>query len=151
MAITGLTAGTTYYLNVVIEDTTGNKSTYSKVMQPTPSVVTLKDEYLEGATGLSDKMADVFTAGETFVSTTNRSAILADLLAAASSGKSSFTSTHVTSFEPVNLRLMGTHMDTYFAGIVKAFSDESIYSYEVTPSLDTSDTSETSVILTFSL
>jgi hypothetical protein len=146
----GLNPDTTYYMNVLVSDGS-NDSAYDALKTKTPASATLKDEYLEGTTGLSDKMAAVFVAGETFVSTTNRAAILADLKAAASSGKSSFTSTHLTSFETANLRLKGTHMDTYFAGIVKAFADENIYSYEVTPTLDDSDTSETSVILTFSL
>ena len=113
--------------------------------------MSLKTDYLDGATGLTEKMAAVFAAGVLFVSTTNNAAIQADLLAAASAGKKSFTSTHLTSFETGNLRLRGMHMDTYFAGIVKGFADEGFYSYEVTPSLDTSDASSTSVILTFSL
>ena len=113
--------------------------------------MTLKTDYLDGATGLTEKMVAVFNAGVLFVSTTNNAAIKADLLTAASSGKSSFTSTHQTSFETVNLRLEGTHMNTYFAGIIKGFADEGIYSYEVAPSLDSSDTSDTYVILTFNL
>ena len=112
--------------------------------------MTLKTDYLDGATGLTQKMAAVFAAGEAFV-TTNNAAILANLLAAASSGKTNFTSTHQTSFETVNLRLEGTHMNTYFAGIIKGFADEGFYSYEVAPSLDTSDTVDTFVILTFTL
>jgi len=113
--------------------------------------MTLKTDYLDGATGLTEKMQAVFDAGVLFVSTDNIAAIKADLLVAASSGKSSFTSIHQTSFETVNLRLEGTHMDTYFAGIIKGFADEGIYSYEVSPSLDTSDTVDTFVILTFTL
>ena len=113
--------------------------------------MTLKTDYLDGATGLTQQMAAVFDAGVLFVSTTNYAAIQADLLAAASSGRSTFTSTHTVSFETANLRLEGTHMDTYFAGIVKGFADEGVWSYEVTPSLDTSDTQTTSVILTFTL
>lgn len=113
--------------------------------------MTLKTDYLDGATGLTQQMQAVFDAGVLFVSTTNNAAIQADLVAAASAGKSSFTSSHITSFETANLRLEGKHMDTYFAGIMKGFADEGIYSYEVTPTLDTSDTVETSVILTFSL
>lgn len=110
--------------------------------------MTLKDDYLEGASGFSDAMAAVLVAGEAFV-TTNRSAILTNLQSAASAGKTSFTSTHVTSFETVNLRIEGTHMNTYFAGIIKAFAAEDIYSYEVTPALDVADTVTTSIILTF--
>lgn len=113
--------------------------------------MSLKTDYLDGATGLTEKMQAVFDAGVLFVSTTNNAAIQADLLAAASAGKSNFTSAHLTSFETVNLRLEGTHMNTYFAGILKGFADEGIWSYEVTPSLDTSDISTTSVILTFTL
>jgi len=113
--------------------------------------MTLKTDYLDGATGLTEKMQAVFDAGILFVSTTNNAAIQANLFAAASSGKSSFTSTHQTSFETVNLRLEGTHMNTYFAGIIKGFADEGIYSYEVSPSLDTTDTVDTFVILAFTL
>lgn len=149
-SFSGLDADTEYYMNVLVSDGS-NDSAYSTLKTKTPASATLKYEYLEGPTGLTDKMAAVFAAGEKFVLVDNRAAILADLQAAASAGKTSFTSTHLTYFETVNLRLMGRHMETYFAGIVKAFADENIYSYEVTPSLDTSDTSETSVILTFSL
>lgn len=113
--------------------------------------MTLKTDYLDGATGFTQQMQAVFDAGVLFVSTDNLAAITASLLAAASSGKSSFTSTHVTSFETANLRIKGTHMETYFAGITKGFADEGIYSYEVVPTLDASDSSTTSVILTFSL
>lgn len=113
--------------------------------------MTLKTDYLDGATGLTVKMAAVFTAGVLFISTTVNAAIQANLLAAAAAGKSSFTSTHITSFETANLRLQGTHMNTYFAGIIKGLADEGIYSYEVVPSLDVSDASSTSVILTFTL
>ena len=113
--------------------------------------MTLKTDYLDGATGLTQKMQAVFDAGVLFVSTTFNAAISTALIAAAASGKSSFTSTHVTSFETANLRLNGTHRDTYFAGILKGFADEGIFEYEVPPSLDATDSSTTSVILTFTL
>lgn len=112
--------------------------------------MTLKTDYLDGATGLTEKMQAAFDAGVAFVAT-NNIAIQANLLAAASAGKTSFTSTHQTSYETVNLRLEGRHMNTYFAGIIKGMSDEGFYSYEVAPSLDTSDTVDTFVILTFTL
>lgn len=110
--------------------------------------MSLKTDYLEGATGYTAQMADVFTAGESFV-TTNAATITTELQTAASKGKKSFTITLPTTFETVNLRLEGTHMDTYFAGIIKAFADEDIYSYEVVPSLDTTDSNDLYVILTF--
>lgn len=113
--------------------------------------MTLKTDYLDGATGLTQQMQAVFDAGVTFVSTDNIAGISTALIAAASSGKSSFTSTYVTSFETANLRIGGTHMNTYFDGIISGFAAEGIFSYEVSPALDSSDSSTTSVILTFTL
>jgi len=110
--------------------------------------MSLKTDYLDGANGFTQKMAAVFAAGEQWV-VDNRAAIVSGLSTAASAGKKSFTITILTSFETVNLRLQGTHMSTYFDGIIRAMADEEIYSYEVTPSLDTSDITTTSVILSF--
>jgi len=110
--------------------------------------VSLKTDYLEGLNGYTAQMAAVFAAGVDFV-TTNSATITTELQTAASKGKKSFTITLLTTFETANLRLEGTHMDTFFAGIVKAFADEDIYSYEVSPSLDTTDSNDLYVILTF--
>ena len=55
------------------------------------------------------------------------------------------------SFEPNNLRLKGRHMDTYFAGIIKGFADEDVYSYEVTPVLNEADTVNLQIDLNFTL
>lgn len=110
--------------------------------------MSLKTDYLDGVNGFTQKMAAVFAAGEQWV-IDNRAEILSGLESAASAGKKTFDITVLTSFETVNLRLAGTHMYTYFAGIVKAMADEDIYSYEVVPSLDTSDTLSTSITLSF--
>ena len=73
--------------------------------------MTLKTDYLDGATGFTSQMADVFAAGETFVST-NYAAIQTALQEAASKGQKDFTLTLLTTFETTSLRLDGTHLST---------------------------------------
>lgn len=77
--------------------------------------------------------------------------LVADLLAAAAAGKKTFDITILTSDNPAYLRLQGDYMKSYFAGIYYAMSEENIFSpYEVTLSLDVSDTIQTNVKFSFS-
>lgn len=110
--------------------------------------MSLKTDFYEGPNGFNQKMADVFAAGQSFV-TTNLAALTTELQAAAAQGLREFTVNLVTSFEPANLRLEGTHMETYFAGITHQLGTEEIYDYEITLSLNTSDTTTTSVDFNF--
>lgn len=110
--------------------------------------MSLKTDYFDGPNGFNTKMNDVFVAGQGFV-TTNSATLTTELQAAAAKGLKTFTVNIVTSFEPANLRLEGTHMNTYFAGIEHQLGTEEIYGYEVSLSLNTSDSTTTSVDFTF--
>lgn len=112
--------------------------------------MSLKTDFWDGATGLNEQMNDVFDEGVLFVST-NLAAISTELKVQAAKGVTDFTLTLSVSFEPNNLRLKGKHMDTYFAGIIKGFTDEDIYSYEVTPVLNEADTVNLRIDLNFTL
>lgn len=110
--------------------------------------MSLKTDYLDGATGLTQKMQNVFDQGVALV-TTNLSALSSGLQTNAAKGLSSFTINIVTTFEPANLRLKGTHMNTYFAGIRAQLAAESIFDYEVSLELNTSDLTTTSIDFKF--
>lgn len=110
--------------------------------------MSLKSDYFDGLTGFNAKMADVFAAGEAYV-VTNSALLTSQLQAAAASGKKSFIVTIPVVFEPNNLRLQGIHMKTFLAGIVEQLGVEDIYSYEVTPTLNTSDCLSTSIDFKF--
>ena len=112
--------------------------------------MSLKTDYLDGANGFTQKMATVFAAGQQFV-TDNRAAIQADLETNAAQGNKTFTVKYLTAFEPVNLRLQGNHMKTYFSGIRAGLLSEEIYEQEVVITLDTSDQTDTYVQLAFTL
>lgn len=111
--------------------------------------MSLKTDFYDGATGFNQKMNDVFDAGVDLI-TTSMSAISIELKANAAKGNKSFTVQIPTTFETANLRLLGTHLDTYLAGIIYGLSSEDIYSYECTPAIDTTDNSNTFINLTFS-
>lgn len=110
--------------------------------------MSLKTDYLDGANGLTTKMATVFAAGEQWV-VDNRVTIQSELEANAAKGLSTFTVTLLTAFEPDYLRLDGTHQATYFSGIRSGLLTEEIYEYEVAMALNTSDQVDTSVDLNF--
>jgi hypothetical protein len=111
--------------------------------------MTLKTDYFDGPNGFNQKMADVFAAGQSFV-TTNSATLTTELQSAAAKGLKTFTVTIETSFEPANLRLNGIHQQSYFAGITHQLGTEDIYDYEVSLALNTSDQTTTSVDFTFS-
>ncbi len=111
--------------------------------------MSLKTDYLDGANGFTQQMAGVFAAGESFV-TTNLATLTSELQTAASKGLKAFTVTILTTFEPANLRLEGTHLATYLAGIEAALADEEIFNYEALLSLNTTDATTTSIDFAFS-
>lgn len=111
--------------------------------------MSLKTDYFNGANGFTTQMADVFAAGEAFV-TANLAALTAGLQVSAAKGLKTFTINVVTSQNPANLRLQGIYMNTYFAGIQSQLAQEDIYNYEVSLSLNTSDQTTTSVDFLFS-
>ena len=110
--------------------------------------MSLKTDYYDGANGFNQKMSDVFAAGQQFV-VDNQATLTSELQSAAAKGQKKFTVTLVTTFEPGNLRLNGTHQQTYFAGIMHQLGTEEIFEYEVSVELNTSDLTTTSVDLNF--
>ena len=112
--------------------------------------MSFKSDYLEGVTGLTQKMQAVFDAGDAWV-VSNATAISTELKNQAAKGVSSFTLTLDVGFEPNNLKLKGMHMQTFFAGIQKAMADEEIYDYEVAPALNESDNTQLRIDLVFTL
>ena len=119
--------------------------------------MSLREDYSGVCTGgFHDDMATVQQAGVDFVGTegspgTAYSALSAALAASATTGTRIFTVTVATAFEPDNLRLNGIHQQTYFAGIIDALAHEGVYSMYVGLSLNTSQTTTTSVDFNFSL
>lgn len=110
--------------------------------------MSLKTDYYDGANGFNQKMNDVFVAGQTYV-TASSAALTVELQAAAAQGKKEFTVSLITTFEPVNLRLEGTHMQTHFAGILNQLGTEEIFNYEVALVLNTSDQTDTYIDFNF--
>ncbi|CAB4124759.1 hypothetical protein UFOVP53_28 [uncultured Caudovirales phage] len=112
--------------------------------------MSLKTDYLQGATGLTTQMLAVFTSGEAFI-TNNLVTLTTEMQTAAAAGITKFTVSIVAPVSGHNLRLKGTYMNTYFAGIRSALMAEEIYDYEVSVVLNTSDTVDTSIDLNFNL
>lgn len=110
--------------------------------------MSLKTDYYDGVNGFNTKMNDVFVAGQGFV-TANSANLTAQLQAAAAKGLKAFKINIITTFEPSNLRLNGTHQATYFAGITNQLGTEEIFDYEVSLALNTSDQTDTSVDFNF--
>lgn len=110
--------------------------------------MSLKNAYLDGASGFTQQMQGVFEAGQQFV-VDNSAALENALQLAASKGQKKFTVKLMVSFEPVNLRLNGIHQQTFFNGIMAQLALESIYDYEVTLSLNTSDQTDTGIDFNF--
>lgn len=113
--------------------------------------MSLKTDFLDGATGLTQKMQDAFDAGEAFV-TTNLTTLSNSLKSNAAQGLTTFTVTITTSDNPTYLRgnnKNNLYLKSYFAGIQQGLAAESIYNYECTLALNTSDTVNTSVDFKF--
>ena len=117
--------------------------------------MSLRDEYFEGSTGISQKMQDAHDAGVALVSGEGgqSAAIIAGLHDAASKGLKKFTVTVPVTFNPAALR--GNKGDnlilkSFLSGVTEALSTGLIYDFECTPTLNTSDTVDTSLDLNFS-
>jgi len=111
--------------------------------------MTLKTDFFDGATGLHTQMNDVFDQGAAFV-TANLASLTSEMTTAAASGIINFTVSIESTFEPAALRLEGLHLQHYIAGIVAQLAIEDIYSHEVVISLNTSNTTTTSIDFAFS-
>jgi len=110
--------------------------------------MSLKTDYLDGINGLTQKMIDVFTAGQSYVAT-NLAALTTALQAAAAQGKTKFTVTLPVSFEPANLRLKGQHYQAFRSGCLHRLGTEDIFQFEVDVVLNTSDLSNTQIDFNF--
>jgi hypothetical protein len=114
--------------------------------------VSLKTDYFDGLTGLHQKEIDAFNAGVAFVAVTNLTAISTELTNAASAGKTAFTVTLVTSYSPTILK--GNRGDnlilkSYLAGVQKGLSDQGVFDFECSPTLNMSDPLLTKIDLNF--
>ena len=94
---------------------------------------------------LTDKSLRYFSTRPTSYST-----LLQGLQAAAAAGKSVFSVVVPTTDNTTYLRLRGTYMKAYFAGIYYALDKEGIFNtYEVALGLDTTDNTTTNVVFNF--
>ena len=97
--------------------------------------MTLKTDYT-GA--LNTALTDAFTNGTALV-TANLTTLSSGLTAAAANGQSVFTVFVTTAYLPEALKLNGTLLKAYLAGVYAGLTAQGIYhTYEVTLSLDTS-------------
>jgi hypothetical protein len=106
----------------------------------------LRDSYdLQGAlnTGFDAGVAFVAPASSAYL------ALQSALASASAMGKEVFTVSIPTTHATASLRLNGKYLKAYFAGIISGLALEDIYSYEVSLTLDTSDTLTTNVIFNF--
>lgn len=118
--------------------------------------MSLRDQYFAGATGLTQKLKDAHDAGVALVGTGTGigqwDAITAGLQGGAAAGLKKFTVTIPTTYLPAALR--GNKGDNlilkaYLSGITEQLSNQLIYDFECTPTLNTSDTVNTSIDLNF--
>lgn len=113
--------------------------------------MSLKTDYYDGATGLIQQCDSAFASGQGFI-TTNLSSISADLKEQASFGITKFTLNYVTTFNPSILRGNKSNnliTKSYLAGIQAQLAAQNIYSFEVAPALNVSDSASTSIDLNF--
>lgn len=102
--------------------------------------MSLKTDYLDGSTGLTQKMAAAFDAGSSFV-TANLGQLSTELKSAAAKGQKIFTVIIAVSgsASPDYLKLNGLYLQSFFAGIKSQLAVEDIFDYEVALSLNTAD------------
>jgi hypothetical protein len=114
--------------------------------------MSLKADFFDGLTGLHQKEQDAFNAGVTFITVDNLATISTALKDAAAAGKTKFVVTLITTYQPAFLR--GNKGDnlilkSYLAGNKKGLSDQAIFDFECSPSLNVSDNVETKIDLNF--
>lgn len=118
--------------------------------------MSLKEQYYDGSTGLTQKLDAAHDAGVTLVGTGTGvgqwDAIAAGLQANAANGLKTFTVTIPTVYLPAALRNnKGNNLilKAYLSGVVEGLSSQNIYDFECSPVLNTSDTVDTSIDLNF--
>ena len=119
--------------------------------------MSLRDQYFEGATGLTQKLDAAHDAGVALVGTGTGvgqwDTITTGLQTNAAAGLKKFTVSIATTYLPSALR--GNKGDNlilkaYLSGIVEQLSNQGIYDFECTPTLNTTDTVDTKIDLNFS-
>jgi hypothetical protein len=114
--------------------------------------MSLKTDFYDGSTGLLTQCDTAFAAGSSFVTGINLTSISNDLKSQAALGLTTFTLTYQTTYNPVAMRgNKGNNLilKAYLAGIQSGLATQNIYDYEVSPSLNISDTVTTSIDLNF--
>lgn len=119
--------------------------------------MSLRDQYFEGSTGLAAKLKDAHDAGIALVGTGTGvgqwDAITTGLQAAAAAGLKAFTVTLSSTYLPAAIRgNKGNNLilKAYLSGISEQLSNQLVYDFECTPTLNTSDTVDTKIDLNFS-
>jgi len=118
--------------------------------------MSLKDSYYEGSTGLLQKQQDAFDAGKALVGSEpgdgQYDAIAEGLEENAALGNTKFTVSVITTYLPASLRNnKGDNLilKSYLAGVSAGLAASSIFNFECTPTLNTSDTVTTKIDLNF--
>ena len=110
--------------------------------------MSLRQDYFDGASGLQSQLIDAFDNGALLI--TNNLTIISNALKdAASMGKTTFTVNLTTTFKPTALRANGLLLKAYLDGVSDRLSEENIFSFECTPTLNTADMLNTSIDLKF--
>jgi hypothetical protein len=110
--------------------------------------MTLRTDYFSGANGIDAQILNAEVAGAAFVAS-NVATLSSGMVAAAAQCKTTFTVNLVTTYNPSALRLKGLLYNAYVAGIVDGLLTQGIYSFECTPTLNTSDMLATSIDFNF--
>lgn len=117
---------------------------------------TLKDAYYDGSTGLLAKQQAAFDAGEDLVGAAAGQGSFDDIVDGleenAALGNTAFTVTIETTYLPTALRNnKGDNMilKAFLAGVSSGLAASSIFGFECTPTLNTTDTVTTSIDLNF--
>lgn len=118
--------------------------------------MSLKDSYYEGSTGLHQLTKAAFDAGVALVGTApgegQYTAIQTGLTTNSALGNAKFTVTVPTTYLPVSLRNnKGDNfiLKSFLSGVSAGLAASSVFDYECTPSLNSTDTVTTSIDLNF--
>jgi hypothetical protein len=118
--------------------------------------MSLKTDFYDGVTGITQKTQAAFDAGEALVGTIpgegQYTAIQSGLQSNAALGNTKFTVTVTVTYNPAALR--GNKGDNlilkaFLAGVSSGLGASGIFNYECTPTLNTTDTVNTYIDLNF--
>jgi hypothetical protein len=98
---------------------------------------------------LNTKLAEARTAGYTFIKTTKATEITAALVAAAASGKTTFTYTATVTYQPADIKLGLDLWSAHKSGMEQAFAENDIMLNEYTIELNLTDATITQVDIDF--